>query len=93
MSGLMPRSAKSPPKSPRRLRRRLVSSRSCLGGILPMVYLLPTRPADPKNPEFFQKLPRDLLRSIGEPLPRIAFACDALPPPVLIWRVRESADC
>ena len=61
--------------------------------ILPMVYLLPTRPADPKNPEFFKKLSRDLLRSIGEPLPRIAFARGALPPPVLIWRVRESADC
>jgi hypothetical protein len=91
LSYIMAHSRKSPPKSPRRLRWRMVSGRSCIGGILPMVYLLPSRPADPKNPKLFKKLPRDLFRTIGEPLPRIAFARGALPPPVKIWRVRESS--
>jgi hypothetical protein len=84
---------KKEPQSCRRLpghvRRHLVGGPSCIGGILSLVYLLPGRPTDPENPELIRKLPRDLLRTIGPPIPRMSFANGALPPPVLIWRVRE----
>ena len=76
-------------RPPRHVRQRLVGGPSCIGGILPLVYLLPDRPTDPENPELIRKLPRDLLRTIGAPIPRMSFAKGALPPPVSIWRVRE----
>jgi hypothetical protein len=66
---------------PRRVRHRLIGGASCIGGILPLVYLLPCRPTDPENPEMIRRLPRDLLRTIGAPIPRMAFAKGALRPP------------
>jgi hypothetical protein len=74
-------------RQPRRVRHRLIGGASCIGGILPLVYLLPCRPTDPENPEMIRRLPCDLLRTIGAPIPRMAFAKGALRPPVRIWRV------
>jgi hypothetical protein len=75
---------------PRQVQRRIIGGPSCIGGILPLVYLLPARPTDPENPDLIRRLPRDLLRTIGPPIPRMQFGNGALPPPVLIWRVRDS---
>jgi hypothetical protein len=72
-------------------RHRLVGAPSWIseiGGITPLFYFLPTRPTDPENPKLIRNLPRDLLRMIGAPIPRMAFAYGALPPPVSIWLVR-----
>jgi hypothetical protein len=72
-------------------RHRLVGAPSWigeLGGIAPLFYSLPARSTDPENPKLIRKLPRDLLQMIGTPIPRMAFAYGALPPPVSIWLVR-----
>jgi hypothetical protein len=73
---------------PGQVRRRIVCGPSCIGGILPIVYLLATRPTDPENPEMIRRLPRDLLRTIGPSIPYTAFLNGALRPPVRIWRIR-----
>jgi hypothetical protein len=72
-----------------KLRYGLYSRPSVVGGILPLVYLLPTRPSDPENEEYALRLPRELLKTIGEPIgyrwvsPRIA---GGKPTRVMIWR-------
>jgi hypothetical protein len=66
----------------------MVSGRNYLGGIFLLVYLLPLRPADPHDPERILRLPRDLLRTIGPPIPRAAFLGGGLPVHARIWQVR-----
>jgi hypothetical protein len=73
-----------------KVRYCLVSGRNFLGGIFPLVYLLPLRPADPHRPERTLKLPPDLLRTIGPPIPRASFVGGGLPGPARIWQVRTS---
>jgi hypothetical protein len=75
---------------PRQVQRRIIGGPSCIGGTLPLVYLLPARPTDPENPELIRRLLRDLLRTIGPPIPRMQFGKGVLPPPVSIWRVRDT---
>ena len=84
------RDRKGPRYAPGQLRHCLVSGPSVVGGILPLVYLLPLRPSDPENPERIRRLPRELLRTIGAPVPRKAFAGGRLPPGgIRIWQVRS----
>jgi hypothetical protein len=73
-----------------KVRYCLVTGRNNLGGIFPLVYLLPLRPADPHRPERTLKLPPDLLRTIGSPIPRPSFVGGGLPVPVRIWQVRTT---
>ena len=67
----------------------LVSGPSCIGGILPIVYLLPSRPPDFEDRDRYRRLPRDVLRTIGVPIPKAAFCGGRLTfGPLRIWRVR-----
>ena len=73
-----------------KVRYCLVTGRNYLGGIFPLVYLLPLRPPHPHHPERVLRLPPDLLRTIGPPIPRASFVGGGLPVPSRIWQVRTT---
>jgi hypothetical protein len=74
-----------------RMRHYLVSGPTVIGGMFDLVYLLPSRSPHLVDSERFRRLPRDLLRTFGPPIPAVAFAGGRLRPlkaGIRVWRIR-----